>query len=134
MGAKVTSLYAALLTPLFLVLSLRVIGRRRSGGVTIGVAGDLVLERAARVHANFAEYAPFALLLMLLVELNGYRTWIVHALGVLLLVGRYVHAWGVSQPQEDYRLRVAGMALTFTVLTVSALLLLAAALTGAVFG
>src|SRR5689334_2844312 len=114
MGAKVTGLYAALLTPLFLVLSLRVIGRRRARGVTIGVADDPALERTARVHANFAEYVPFALLLMLFVELSGYRTWI-------------VYAWGVSPPNEDYRLRVVGMALTFAVLTASALLLLTAA-------
>ena len=129
MGATVPVpvLYAALLTLLFLVLSIRVIRYRQTSGIVIGVAGNSTLERAARVHANFAEYVPFVLLLMLLTELSGYRAGIVHTAGVLLVAGRSVHAWGVSRDPEDYRLRVVGMALTFTVMAVLALLLLVAA-------
>ena len=124
MPATATAIYAALLALLFVVLSVRVVSRRRSAGVTIGVAGDAELERAVRVHANFAEYAPYALLLMLLIELSGYTLWVVHALGVLLVAGRLVHAYGVSRSPEDYRFRVTGMALTFAVLGAAALLLL----------
>jgi uncharacterized protein len=40
----------------------------------------------------------------------------VHALGLSLLVGRFSHAFGVSQNNEDYRFRVAGTAMTFTTL------------------
>ncbi len=123
--ASATSLYAAVLTVLFLVLSVRVVERRRAGGVAIGVSGDPALERAARVHANFAEYVPLALLLLLLVELSGYPLWLIHTVGVTLVAGRLVHAWGLSQTNEDHRLRVTGIAVTFTVLGFLALLLLA---------
>lgn len=41
------------------------------------------------------------------------------------LAGRAIHAYGVSQVQEDYRLRSAGMAITFVVIAVTALVLLA---------
>ena len=66
-----TSLYAAVLTLLFVALSFRGIGRRCAYGIPIEVTGNSALERAERVHANFAEYVPQALLLMLLVELAG---------------------------------------------------------------
>ena len=80
--------------------------------------------RAMRVHANFAEYVPLALVLMLLVEAAGGAGWLVHVLGVALLLGRAAHAWGVSQVREDFRFRVFGMAMTFGVLLVSAIWLL----------
>jgi len=41
-----------------------------------------------------------------------------------LLFGRIVHAYGVSQEKENYRLRTAGMLLTFGAIVVAALRLL----------
>jgi len=120
----VTSFYAALLGLLFIILSLRVISARRRSGVAIGVGPEGSLERPARVHANFAEYAPLALLLILLGELAGFAGWIVHLLAAAFTVGRAVHAYGVSQAKEDFRLRVSGMALTFTPIGAASCLLL----------
>ena len=60
----VTAFYAALLAPLFVVLSVRVILFRRGSGSTLGDGGDPVLLRRIRVQANFAEYVPLALILM----------------------------------------------------------------------
>jgi uncharacterized membrane protein YecN with MAPEG domain len=60
----ITALFAGLLAPLYIVLALRVIGSRRSARVALGDGGDPALTRRMRVHANFAEYAPFTLLLM----------------------------------------------------------------------
>lgn len=113
---SVTALYAALLALLFLFLSVRVIGRRRAAGIAIGAAGAPQLERAACVHANFAEYTPLALLLMLLVEGQGAPAWRIHALGLALLIGRLTHAFGVSRSPENIRFRVFGMGLTLTVI------------------
>lgn len=121
----VTSLYAALVAFVLIALSVRTIGLRRKYQVGIGHGGEPELERAMRVHANFCEYVPIGLLLILLVELGtGSSVWI-HALGLALLVGRLSHAFGVSQVAEDLRIRVAGMALTFTVIGASALAILA---------
>lgn len=116
-----------MLSLLFLALSVRVIRSRRAGKVAIGAGGNRAVERAMRVHANFAEYVPLALLLMLIAEMSGYPRWIVHVAGVSLLVGRILHAWGVSQEPEDFRWRTAGTGATFTVLGVLAALLLGAA-------
>ncbi len=122
--APVTGLYAALLTLLYLFLSYRVIARRNTAGVALGVGTDAPLQRAVRVHANLAEYAPLGLLLLLLSELSGYAPWVIHGAGLCLLAGRLVHAAGVSRATEDFRVRVAGMMLTFTALACLALLLL----------
>ena len=120
----IVSLYAALLAFAFVGLSIRTLRLRKRLRIVIGDAGDTSMLRAMRVHANFAEYVPLALVLMLLVEAAGGAGWLVHVLGVALLLGRAAHAWGVSQVREDFRFRVFGMAMTFGVLLVSAIWLL----------
>ncbi len=117
-------LYAALLGILFFYLSVRTIGLRRKLQIGIGASDSPEMLRAMRVHANFAEYAPLVLLLIFLVEQQGAPALLVHALGLCLLLGRAIHAWGVSQVKERFVFRVTGMAMTFTaMLTASAYLL-----------
>jgi uncharacterized protein len=117
----ITTLFAGLLALLFILLSLRVIGARRGAKVTIGDGGDKLLARRARVHANFAEYAPMALLLMGLAESGGAAKMQIWMAGGLLFVGRIIHAYGVSQAKEVLAFRVAGMAVTFATIGSSAL-------------
>ncbi len=112
--------YAAILALMFIALSLRVIGLRRSSKVALGVGGHTALERRIRVQANFAEYVPLALLLLAFAEFAGWPSWILHSLAVSLLAGRLAHAYGVSRTDEDFRFRVTGMAMTFTVLGLTA--------------
>ena len=119
-----TALYAAILGLFFLLLSVNVVAKRRRFQVGIGSKGELCLERAIRVHANFAEYVPFALLLMFLAEYSGLAPLYLHILGVTLLVGRLSHAWGVQQLKEPLKFRVFGTVLTFCVLLLSALAIL----------
>lgn len=123
MPLPATSLYAALLAGLFIFLSIRVIGARRRYQVALGTPHRMV-ERAARAQGNCAEYVPIGLILLGLNEGMGLPTGFVHALGTALLVGRGLHAWGISQEPEVFRFRVTGMALTFAVLGVSAASLL----------
>lgn len=124
----VTSFYAALLALLFIFLSVRTLLLRRRFGIALGHGDNPQMLRAMRVHANFAEYVPLALLLIFLVEQSGLPPMFVHLLAGALLVGRLLHAWGVSQPQEKLLFRVIGMAATFTVLGCAASWLLARAL------
>jgi len=116
-----TALYAAILGLFFLLLSVNVVAKRRRFQVGIGSKGELSLERAIRVHANFAEYVPIALLLMFLAEYSGLAAIYLHILGITLLVGRLSHAWGVRQLKEPFKFRVFGMVLTFSVIALSAL-------------
>ena len=120
----VTPFYAAVLARLFIALSVRTLRMRRTLGVGLGDQGEPRMLRAMRVHANFAEYVPLTIVLMLMLELQGAVPALVHVLCICLLVGRVSHAYGVSREPENYRFRVFGMAMTFTALGGSAAALL----------
>ena len=116
--------YAALMAIMFVVLSIRTIRQRRQLKINLGDAGNKDMQRAMRVHANFAEYVPLSLLMIYLVEQSGVYAWFAHALCFGLLVGRVSHAYGVSQQRENFAFRVTGMYLTFAVLVTCAVHLL----------
>lgn len=127
---QIVPFYAGLLALVFVVLSVRVIRQRRGAKVAIGPGGNPSLERAMRVHANFAEYVPFAVVLLALMELQRAPAFLLHALGLVLLAGRLAHAYGVSQPNENFRFRVTGMMATFATLVIAALYLIYRSLIG----
>lgn len=116
----ITALYAGLLTFLLLVLSFRVIGVRRSAKVEIGDGANHQLLRRVRVHANFVEYTPYAIILIALLESLKAPGLVLHALGATLLAGRVIHAYALSQSPHIMWMRVAGMMLTFMVLGAAA--------------
>ncbi|HEY8248307.1 MAG TPA: MAPEG family protein [Hyphomicrobium sp.] len=121
---SITAFYAALLAVLFLFLSVRVIGWRRERRVEFGHGEDIELLRRMRVHANFAEYVPFTLLLMALAESMAPPHLLLHLAGLLLVAGRLLHAYGVSQSPAVMRYRIWGMWLTFIALGLAALICL----------
>ena len=108
----VTPVYAAILAVIFVALSFRTLQLRRARDIPIGTAEDPVLTRAARAHANFAEYVPLTLMLLYFLETLTNAGMVLHVLCISLIVGRLVHAYGVSQVDEDYRFRVFGMVIT----------------------
>lgn len=120
----VTALYASFLGLLFIVLSARVILLRREARVALGDGGNGDLLRRMRVQGNFAEYVPIALVLLGLAESLRTPDWLLHIVGLTLLAGRLIHAYGVSQTPEIFRLRVAGMSATLTAIAVGAVLCL----------
>lgn len=110
---KITALYAAPLAFLFVILSMRVVAARRQAKVALGDGGDAALRRAMRAHGNCAEYVPFALVLLAVAEVGHVSIYALHAIGLMLVVGRFVHAFGISRPRENLRFRVVGMSLTY---------------------
>lgn len=108
----ITALYAIPLAVLFLTLSARVITYRRANQIGLGDQGDKSLMKRMRAQANCAEYVPFGLLLMALVELNGAPAIVVHLIGIVLLIGRVAHGYGFSASPPRMSLRVRGMMLT----------------------
>ena len=124
----ITALYAALLTVLFVVLSVRVIAMRRGTGAALGDGGNPELLRRIRVQGNFAEYVPLALILLGLAEGLHTPAWLLHLLGLALLIGRLLHAYGVSRTTEQFAFRVSGVACTLTMLISAAISCITAAL------
>ncbi len=120
----VTPLYTALLALWLLVLSLRVIQQRRVAHVSLGAGGNAKLERAIRGQANFVEYVPLALLMLLILELARSSIYLLHLLGLTLLLGRLLHGYALAFSAHFRFGRSAGTALTFAVLAIEAVLCL----------
>lgn len=119
----VTPLYAGLLALWFVVLSVRVINVRPRG-ISFGDNGDAKLTRVVRAQANFAEYVPLALLLMGFLEASRYSIYLLHGLGIALVVARLFHGFALSFGWGVRFGRVAGAGVTFAVLLIEAVLCL----------
>ena len=119
---RITLLVASLHVLFYLLLSLRVILHRRQQRIGIGTGGDAAMTRKVRVHANFAEYVPLALLLLALLELSGTAAGFLWACGLLLLLARLVHALGLGASAGYSAGRFGGALLTFAVLLAMALM------------
>jgi uncharacterized protein len=106
----VTALYAALSALLIVWLSVRVIKLRRLKRVRLGDGNDSELRTAIRAQANATEYIPLSMILLLLLELSGGHSVLLHAGGLAIVTGRVIHARGLLT--SSLRKRVLGMWLT----------------------
>src|SRR6185436_13685441 len=117
----VTPLYAGILTLWFVVLSIRVVNLRRRG-ISFGDNGDVNVTRVVRAQANFAEYVPLALLMMGFLEASRASIYLLHALGIVLVLSRLLHGVALSFGLITRFGRVSGATLTFVVLAIEAIL------------
>jgi uncharacterized protein len=125
----VTPLYAGLLALFFLVLSGRIV-QFRQRGIPLGDGGDPKMMRLIRGHANFAEYVPLILLMMGFLEVGHTSIYVLHALGIALLVSRLLHGYALSFTDRFRFGRIWGAGLTFAVLGVCGVLCLLQAFRG----
>ena len=122
---RITGIYIALSVLLVLVLAARVsIGRYRAR-VGLGTGGDEDLLRRVRVHANALENLPLALLLLLVLDLAELQPLWLHVFGIALILGRVLHAIGLSRSSGTSFGRATGTGLTWIVMLVMALMVLA---------
>lgn len=110
----VTAVATVLLGILYMRLTLTVTKLRRSSRASMGDGdGKGELAQAIRMHANFIEYTPFALILLGFAEMMG-LWWPVIALGAASLVaGRLLHTRSWIGGKMVFKARVRGMLLTF---------------------
>lgn len=109
---QVTPIVAVLLALLVTGLVLRVVFMRRRYKVGIGSGDHPDLAKAIRAHANAMETIPFAVVLMLIAELAGANRTLLLAGGSVLVVGRYLHAYGLSSHAGYSFGRFFGMVMT----------------------
>ena len=119
----VTPIYAGILAILFFVLSLRV-SSLRHGVASLGDGGDARLQRRVRGHGNFAEYVPLILVMMAMLELSRFSTYLLHGLGIALVAARLLHAYALSFSEHFKFGRFWGTAITYTLLVVCGVLCL----------
>ncbi len=118
---KITLLITALHVLLMLVLLARISQVRHARKIGLGDGGDPDLLRRIRVHANFVEHVPIALLLLALLELSGLPAPWLWGLGGALLLARVLYAAGLSRSGGYSFGRFWGTALTWLVLLLMAL-------------
>jgi uncharacterized membrane protein YecN with MAPEG domain len=118
----VFAFYAALNALLMFALALNV-GLRRGAQKQLqpGDVGDATLVRAIRAHANFAEYAPLVLLLLLGLALLGAPVLWLHLLGAVFTVGRVFHVFGMMRQTHPNAVRFIGNLMTGLSLLLGAL-------------
>lgn len=128
-GFRVALVYAALLILGAVLLSIGVTRQRARAKVMIGDGGDAALLRWIRAHGNYCESVPFGIAALILLPLVGASAWIVHIVGLCLVVGRAAHAQGLTTTSGESPGRAIGMTLTWIGMLVGALALLWYALT-----
>lgn len=117
----VTILYAGIYGLLLLILSLNIF--REYVKVAFGLAAEHEerWKRAERAQHSFIEFVPICMVLMLCIEIHGAPSAILHAIGLLLLVARVFHAYGVGRGNASDILRLIGTQTTYLVLMISSL-------------
>jgi uncharacterized membrane protein YecN with MAPEG domain len=90
--------------------------------IAFGDNGDVNIARVVRAQANFAEYVPLALLMMGFLEVTRFSIYLLHALGLTLLVARLIHGAALSFGWQMRVGRVTGATLTVIVLLIEAAL------------
>lgn len=106
-----TALYIAAAIGLIVKLGLNVVKLRHKHQVSLGSQSHDDLEKAIRTHANATEYLPLALVGLAVAEYGGIHWFLIHAVGLALMLGRYWHYKGMTVPILP--LRVRGMYFTY---------------------
>lgn len=117
----VTALYGAMSALLNVALAANVSRVRAARKIFLGDGGDELMTRAHRAHANNAEYVPLAIVLLLILELSGGPSLMLHVLGGVLVTGRVIHAAGMLSAGLA-KGRVLGILLTWATIAALAVL------------
>lgn len=125
MTVPITATYAAVLAFYFIAWSFHVSFTRARTGVRTGDGGNPTMLTAMRQHGNMAEFMPFALLMMALGEAGGLSALWLHLSGVLLVAGRLIHPFGITDDGGPVAARVVGQLSTYasTLIPAAAILL-----------
>lgn len=118
----ITALYAACLSLIVLWLSFNVVRFRRKEKVGLGDGGHRQGQKVIRAQANTLEYVPMILILFTIAEINGAASWLLHLLGLSLLVARIIYPLGIMKTSGVSFGRFYGTLITWLVLIVLALL------------
>ncbi|WP_286235214.1 MAPEG family protein [Thalassotalea sediminis] len=120
LNVSITGFYLALLALLYIGFTIRIIKLRYKYKTGIGDGGHDELAQAVRVHGNFAEYTPLAMLMLACAEINGSTEMLVYAVGALFFIGRILHSIGITQTQGPSKSRQIGMLASFLTLLILA--------------
>lgn len=123
-SAHAAALWSGLSLILLLILSVRVTRKRRKHRVAIGHGDAPELLQAIRAFGNATEYIPAGLGALAVMAAAEASPLLVHLTGLLLFVGRVIHAVAISRSTGATLGRSAGMILTWVSYVFAAVALL----------
>ncbi|KAB8307907.1 hypothetical protein EH228_14475 [Erwinia endophytica] len=91
----VSALYVVLGALFLIKFSFDVVRLRRQYHVSHGDGGFYELQIAIRIHGNSVETIPIAMLLLVMMEMNGADIWLLHLVALLFFLGRCLHYYGM---------------------------------------
>jgi uncharacterized protein len=118
---SVTILYAGIFGLLLLILSLNIFREYIRLAVGFKNANEELWKRAERAQQSFVEFVPMCLLLIFLIEVHGAPAAVLHCLGIMLLVARVLHAYGVGRGSAANVMRIIGTQTTYLTLMITSL-------------
>ena len=114
---SISVLYAAAFAVLLVIMGADVALLRMRLRIALqGLGSDKRLNRAIRIHGNFAEYVPLSVVLLILMEIKGAGPAVLHGTGGILLVSRLAHWAGLKRSSGPTFARRSGIVVTFLVL------------------
>ncbi len=123
MTLPVTALTAAICALLLVFLAFQVVKNRIRTKTNFGAGDDDQIKMARGSHANLAEHAPLAIIMIALLELANAHHWWLTGFAGLFLVSRVLHIIGMNQHAagKNPALRQAGVMGTWISMAVMAL-------------
>ena len=118
---EITLLYASLLTILAIFLAIKVGMNRVETNIMTGEGESSMLLQSVRAHGNLIEYAPLALILLALLEMQNVSDFMLHLCGSLFFLSRILHAYGVTISRESTPYRLVGALGTWLIMLIMSL-------------
>ncbi|HHL43662.1 MAG TPA: hypothetical protein ENJ42_08595 [Hellea balneolensis] len=109
---EIVALFIAINLIILFTLTFLVIRQRRRHSIGIGDGNNEDLQRAIRVHGNFTEYTPLAMIALMALAALGAHTHLLWLLGGTFTLGRLMHAIGYSKNSGKSFGRFYGMVLS----------------------
>ncbi len=118
---EIIGVYIGLNLFINLFLAYRVSANRQRSNVLTGTGDDSGLYNANRAHVTNVEYTPIILIGLIGLHLLSGSIYVIHAVGLLLTVGRILHAMGLSSAEtQSTPPRLIGTVMTWAAQLVAA--------------
>lgn len=95
-SAEIVGVYIGINLLINLFLAYRVSANRVRSNVMTGTGDDTALYNANRAHVTNVEYTPIVLIGLVALHLLPGSVYVIHAVGLLLTIGRILHAIGLT--------------------------------------
>ena len=113
---EITLLYTSLISILVIFLAFKTGLVREKTNTMLGEGDSAELLQSVRAHGNLIEYAPLALILLALLEMQDIQDWVLHLTGSLFFLSRILHAYGISISRESTPYRLIGTLGTWVIM------------------